>query len=55
MVFYKKDEYNKNSQDKAGASYSGLRSINYSNQINLSYVLSKNLATLGNGKHRDSR
>ncbi|WP_180997338.1 hypothetical protein [Campylobacter concisus] len=39
--FYKKDESNKNSQDKAGASYSGLRSINYSNQRNLSYVLSK--------------
>ena len=29
--------------------YSGLKSINYSNQRNLSYTLSKTLATLGNG------
>ena len=48
MVFYKKNEANKNSQDKS-TSYSGLKSINYSNSRNLSYTLSKNLATLGSG------
>ena len=47
----KKDDSkaNQNGQDKSGSSYSGLKSIDLSNHRNLSYTLSKNLATLGSG------
>ena len=47
----KKDDskVSQSGQGKSDSSYSGLKSIDLSNHRNLSYTLSKNLATLGSG------
>ena len=47
----KKDDSkaNQSGQGKSDSSYSGLKSIDLSNHRNLSYTLSKNMATLGSG------